>query len=98
MRLTSCCQAHIMKKLSPSDRRENTLKALRKEAGKTQREVAGELSVDQRTVSEWENGAVPSFDKAVLLAICLRVSLKQLADALGFNVTDLPDDTQNQSA
>jgi transcriptional regulator with XRE-family HTH domain len=75
-----------------------TLKALRRNAEKTQRQVAAELYVDQRTVSEWENGAIPSFDKAVALALCLNVSLKQLADSLGFCVDNLPDDQPKQSA
>jgi transcriptional regulator with XRE-family HTH domain len=88
-----------MKKSSSPIRGEITLKALRKEAGKTQRQLATDLDVDQRTVSEWENGAIPAFDKAIGIAICLKISLKQLADALGFDVASLPDDSQtDQSA
>ena len=42
------------------------LKALRRVAGITQKQLAGVLEVDQRTVSAWENGICePSF---VLLA------------------------------
>ena len=97
MRLTSCCQAHKMNK-KHIDGGEITLKALRREAGKTQRQVAAELDVDQRTVSEWENGAIPGFDKAVSLAACLNVSLKDLAESLGFCVDNLPDDQLRKNA
>jgi transcriptional regulator with XRE-family HTH domain len=87
-----------MNKNLSSTRGEITLKALRKQSGKTQRQVATELNVDQRTVSEWENGAIPGFDKAISLAVCLGITLNQLAASLGFSIDELPDAQPKQNA
>ncbi|MGN0818793.1 MAG: helix-turn-helix transcriptional regulator [Christensenellaceae bacterium] len=47
----------------------NNLRSLRKEKQLTQKQLAGLLGVDQRTVSAWENGVCePSFE--LLAKLC----------------------------
>ena len=46
-----------------------------------------------KSISDWENGRkLPRFDRAVLLAIELGVSLKTLAAALDLEIEKVPDD------
>ena len=66
------------------------LKELRKKAGLTQFDVAIQTNVRERAVRDWENkGAIPGFDKAVLLAIALKVPLPILAKEFGLNIDGL---------
>lgn len=69
------------------------LKALREAIPLTQAELAHAVNAAEKTVRNWENDkAVPSFDRAVILARILGVSLKQLAIEFGLDVSDIPDD------
>lgn len=69
------------------------MKTLRRNAGLTQFQLAVNVQVHEKAVRDWENsGAVPSFEKAVLLAKALNVSLKQLAFEFGLDVSGIPDD------
>lgn len=78
------------------------LKALREAADLTQAELAYALKTAEKTIRNWENDkAVPSFDKAVLLAKILRVPLRQLAQEFDLDVSGIPDDVssdENKSA
>ena len=75
------------------DSRELTLKSLREAAGFTQEQLAKELSIGIRIISDWENGKkIPKFDNAVSLAGALKVSLKTLASSMNMNVAKIPND------
>lgn len=79
------------------------MKLLRELAEKTQGEVAVDVGVSSRNVRDWENkGAIPSLDKAALLARSLGVSLKVLCRAMGIDVDGIPDDvsplSENENA
>jgi transcriptional regulator with XRE-family HTH domain len=60
-----------------------TLRFLREKAGKTQFQVAVDVGVQPQAVGNWERGAVPHLDKAVLLAESLGISLEELCEAFG---------------
>ena len=69
------------------------MKALREAVELTQAELAHAVNSTEKTVRNWENAnAIPSFDKAVLLAKVLGVSLKQLAVEFGCDVKGLHDE------
>jgi transcriptional regulator with XRE-family HTH domain len=69
------------------------LKALRENVNLTQAQLASAVSATEKAVRNWENdGAIPSLDKAVLLAKILRVSLKRLAREFELDIQDVPDD------
>jgi transcriptional regulator with XRE-family HTH domain len=69
------------------------LKALREALDLTQADLAHAVRTTEKTVRNWENGnAVPGFDKALLLAKVLGVSLKRLAIEFRLDVEGLPDD------
>ncbi|WP_319422061.1 helix-turn-helix domain-containing protein [Pleurocapsa sp. FMAR1] len=75
------------------DSREPTLRTLRESAGLTQEQLAKELNLGIRIISDWENGKkVPKFDNAVSLASALKVSLKTLASSMRMNVSKIPND------
>lgn len=75
------------------DSREPTLRTLRESAGFTQEQLAKELNLGIRIISDWENGKkVPKFDNAVSLASALKVSLKTLASSMRMNVSKIPND------
>ena len=70
-----------------------TLRNLREAAGYTQEQLAKELSVGMRIISDWENGKkTPKFDNAVSLASVLKVSLKTLAISMNIDVAKIPND------
>lgn len=74
------------------------LKALREALDMTQAELAYAVNSAEKTVRNWENDAsVPSFDKAVLLAKVLQVSLKDLALQFGLDVSGIPDDSGGEA-
>ncbi len=75
------------------------MKLLREKAGLTQSALARKTSVSDRNVRDWENnGAIPSLDKAVLIAQSLGVSMKELCRAMGIDVNGVPDDVSNKNA
>jgi transcriptional regulator with XRE-family HTH domain len=70
------------------------LKSLREKAEFTQAELAHRVGVAEKAVRNWENdGAIPSFDKAVRLARVLGVSLKRLAQEFDLEVESIPNDS-----
>ena len=74
-------------------KRRTGLKALREKADLTQAQFAYAVSATEKAVRNWENGgAIPSFDKAVIIAKVLRVSLKQLAEEFDLDVEGIPGD------
>jgi transcriptional regulator with XRE-family HTH domain len=73
--------------------REPTLRNLREAAGLTQEQLAKELKLGIRIISDWENGKkIPKFDNAVSLASTLKVSLRTLARSMNMNVSGIPND------
>lgn len=73
------------------------MRALRHNVGLSQNGLAVAVSTTQKTVTMWENqGTIPNFTKAVILAKTLRVSLKTLAIAFSLDVTGIPDDNPSQ--
>lgn len=75
------------------------MKRLREAAELTQADLAHAVRTAEKTVRNWENAnAVPSFDKAVLLAKVLGVSLKRIAREFGLDVEAIPDDLPNENA
>lgn len=69
------------------------LKALRENANLTQAQLAHVIGTAEKTVRNWENdGAVPSFDKAIKLAKVFQVPLKRLAQEFDLDVHDIPND------
>ena len=72
---------------------QKTLKHLRQALSISQEKLGRRLGVSFRTVSDWETRkGMPRFDNAVALAKELGVSLKTLAEAMGIDISDLPDD------
>ena len=72
------------------------LKALREAANKTQAQLAYEVGVAEKAVRSWENdGAIPSFDKAVKVAKILKVSLERLAQEFELDTEGLSATKQN---
>ena len=68
---------------------QNNLKALRKEKGITQEELAARLNVVRQTVSKWEKGlSVPDSDLLIKLAEILDVPVSRL---LGSKIEAKPD-------
>lgn len=62
-----------------------TVKELREKTGKTQQEIAQQLQISLRIVTDWEAGRkIPRLDNAARLAEALGVSLTDLAHA--FNI------------
>lgn len=70
-----------------------TLKELLLEKDVTQELLARKLNVSLNSVNSWANGRkVPRFDNVCQMANELEVSLKTLAESLGFDVSNIPDD------
>lgn len=68
---------------------ENLLKALRKLAGLTQRDLAISVGTDPTTVSKWETGTqVPSAAKLRKLAVALGCTVGQLLGTEGMRAND----------
>ena len=73
-----------------------TLNLLRGAKGKKQQDIAEALNrlgrnADQRQVSAWERGLrTPTIEVAIDLAIAYEVTLLQLVEALGFDLSEVP--------
>lgn len=75
------------------------MKTLRESVELTQAELAQAVKATEKAVRNWENdGAVPNFEKAVLLAKVLQVPLKRLALEFGLDVQGIPDDPNQYGA
>lgn len=69
------------------------MKTLRERANLTQAQFASAVSTTEKAVRSWENeGAIPSFYRAVAIAKVLGVSLSALAREFGLDVEGIPDD------
>ena len=55
----------------------------RERAGKTQFQVAVDVGVQPQSVGNWERGAIPHLDKAVLLAISLGLTMDEICLSFG---------------
>jgi transcriptional regulator with XRE-family HTH domain len=76
-----------------NDRQVITLKTLRELANYSQKEISQRVGVNYNAYQAWESGrSVPKFDNAVMLARELNVSLKTLAQSMGQDTTEIPDD------
>lgn len=74
-----------------------TLKSLREATGLTQPQLSVKMNCGLRSISDWENGkSLPRFDRAILLANELGVSLKELANAMNLDVSLTKDDTSQK--
>jgi len=70
-----------------------TLKELIKLSGLNQVAIAHRVGCSTTVVSEYVRGLkTPGFDKAIAMSRVLGVSLKVLAQSLGLDVSDVPDD------
>jgi len=84
------------KAVSPTD--ELTLKTLLSSADITQQELAQRMGVSVSLIGFYvANKKTPGFDKAILMARELNVSLKTLARAMKYDVTGIPDDCDGHS-
>lgn len=84
--------------MKPREKRNTKLKELIERADLTQRQLSDITHVSERSINEWVRGAsFPRLDRAVLLARALGVSLKELCEALGISVEDVPSD-ENKNA
>ncbi|HSN67464.1 MAG TPA: helix-turn-helix transcriptional regulator [Fusibacter sp.] len=73
-----------------------SLKDLIKSAGLTQRDLAKKTGIAEGTINTWVIGrAVPRLDNALILCRYLGVSLKELSRAMGLNITDVPNDSDD---
>jgi transcriptional regulator with XRE-family HTH domain len=76
--------------------KEPTLKTLRECQGFSQESLGARLSLSKNTIGAWEAGRkIPRFDNAIALARELRVSLKDLAAAMGLETLGIPEDEDN---
>lgn len=72
---------------------QSELKTLREAAGLTQPELSQKMNCGIRIITDWENGRrIPRFDNALALSRELNVSLKELAQAMKLDISDIPDD------
>ena len=75
------------------------IKELRKSHGKSQVEIASELSVTKQTVSNWENNNIqPSVDMLVKIADCFGVSTDYLLERDNKNMICVDGLTINEVA
>jgi transcriptional regulator with XRE-family HTH domain len=72
--------------------RGKTLRDLVIESGLTQQQIADMLEVERPRVSAMLNATDMKISTAIRLAKVLRVSLKTLAESIGQDTNDLPDD------
>ncbi|MFB2898057.1 helix-turn-helix domain-containing protein [Aerosakkonemataceae cyanobacterium BLCC-F50] len=80
--------------MESNDQEHPTLKNLIEASQLTEPELSRQMGVGQRIIGDWKRGvSIPRFDRAILLAKALGVSLKVLALSMGLDVSNLPDDT-----
>lgn len=92
--LTSGSQVPNMANVDKAKKGRPGLKALRMDAELSQAELAQATKTTEKAVRNWENdGAIPSFDKAVLLAKTLQVSLRRLAIEFNLDPEGIPEDS-----
>ncbi len=73
-----------------------TLKQLIEDANTTQRELSKRTGIAEVTINSWVAGKyIPRLDNALALCRELGVSLKTLAQSLGLDTTNIPDDFRN---
>lgn len=79
--------------MGKSEKEGRNLKSLLSEAKMTQRELAERMKVSYSLVGFYIRGEkTPGFDKAILMAKILKVSLKTLGEYMGYNVEEIPND------
>jgi len=72
---------------------EDTLKTLIEKSGLTQKQLAKRVGKSLSTITYWVSGEkLPRVDHFLRMAKALNVSPKQLAEAMGLDVSELPDD------
>lgn len=72
---------------------EETLKTLLAKADLTQQELAKRIRVSVSLIGFYVAGKkTPGFDKAIAMSKVLKVPLKTLAKAMGYDITGIPDD------
>ncbi len=75
------------------DRDKSPLTLLREQNQLTQYELRQLIGVSERRLSDWENGkAKPNLENAVALARVYQVSLKEICECCGIDVTGVPGD------
>ncbi|MEG3439898.1 helix-turn-helix transcriptional regulator [Pannus brasiliensis CCIBt3594] len=72
------------------------LRQLRERLGLTRPQVKQVIGVSERRQADWEDGsALPSMENAAQLARLYSVSLKTIYQAVGIDVSGIPDDISN---
>jgi transcriptional regulator with XRE-family HTH domain len=72
------------------------LRLLREQAGLTRPQVKQIIGVSERRQADWELGkAMPSVENVVALCRLYQVSLKAMCEALGLDISGIPDDKQS---
>ena len=80
------------------EKRKTRLKELIQQADLTQRELSDLTGVTEKAINDMVRGiSYPRFDRAAAIARALKVSLIELADALGIETEGIPDLTKKQS-
>lgn len=79
--------------MEPNTQDHPTLKNLIEAADLTEPELSRQMGVGLRIIGDWKRGvSIPRFDRAIVLARTLGVSLKVLALSMGIDVNGVPDD------
>lgn len=81
------------------EKRKTRLKELIQRAELTQRELSDLTGVTEKAINDMVRGiSYPRFDRAAAIARALKVSLIELADALGIETEGIPDLSKEQNA
>jgi transcriptional regulator with XRE-family HTH domain len=73
------------------------LRLLREQAGLTRPQVKQRIGISERRQADWESGkALPSAENIAALCRMYSVSLKTMFQALGVNVSGIPDDLSDR--
>jgi DNA-binding XRE family transcriptional regulator len=82
-------------------KRKPTLEELRIKAGKSRAQLARDIGLSEGTsIYDIERkGALPRVDRAVALARALGVSIREVCESMGLDVSGIPDEpSQSESA